>query len=182
MAAIATMKGLWEKGVGFVLGRSAVNYGIALGAQLENSYPNNVWGGGGDGTDVMGTEPWRFSVFDTTHPLWQDLKKFPSAADNSICVLDEGYTICNTTSQFGMWGDYPNRDAMETKTGGRALIGNDNEIAGWELKAKSGSFGKGGVICIGSGLFDWHSPTTYTSNYHDNLGTIMLNAYDYLTN
>lgn len=182
MAAIATMKGLWEKGVGFVLGRSAVNYGIALGAQLENSYPNNVWGGGGDGTDVMGAEPWRFSVFDTTHPLWQDLKKFPSAADNSICVLDEGYTICNTTSQFGMWGDYPNRDAMETKTGGRALIGNDNEIAGWELKAKSGSFGKGGVICIGSGLFDWHSPTTYTSNYHDNLGTIMLNAYDYLTN
>ena len=57
MAAIATMKGLWEKGVGFVLGRSAVNYGIALGAQLENSYPNNVWGGGGDGTDGEGEGP-----------------------------------------------------------------------------------------------------------------------------
>ena len=184
MAAVPAMKQLWEKGVGFVLGRSAVNYAIALGAAPENAFPNNCWGSGGDGSDLMGDEPWRFSIFDTTHPLWQNLKKFPGAADNSICTLDKNYTICNTTSQFGgigTWSALKNVADVEALLGGRALIGHSEEVAGWELKSKSGNYGKGGIICIGSGLFDWYSPTAYTSNYHDNLGTIMLNAYDYLT-
>ena len=181
MAALPAMKQLWENGVGFVLGRSAVNFAIALGATPENAYPNNCWGPGGDGSDKMGAEPWRFSIFDVTHPLWQDLKKFPGAADNSICALDEGYTICNTTSQFHTWAPLNTVADVEALLGGRALIGHSEEVAGWELKAKDGNYGKGGIICIGSGLFDWHSPTDYTSNYHDNWGKVMLNAYDYLT-
>ena len=184
MAAVPAMKQLWEKGVGFVLGRSAVNYAIALGAAPENAFPNNCWGSGGDGSDLMGDEPWRFSIFDTTHPLWQNLKKFPGAADNSICALDKNYTICNTTSQFGgigTWSPLKNVADVEALLGGHALIGHSEEVAGWELKSKDGNYGKGGIICIGSGLFDWHSKTVYTSNYHDNWGKVMLNAYDYLT-
>jgi hypothetical protein len=122
-----------------------------------------------------------FSVFDTSHPLWKGLEKFPGAADNRVCTLDEDYTICNTTSQFHCWAPLNTPADVEALLGGRALIGHSEEVAGWELKAKNGQYGKGGIICIGSGLFDWNSPTPYVSKYHDNMGKIMLNAFDYLT-
>ena len=182
MTALARMKEFWQKGGAFVLGRSAVNYAIALGAMPEDAYPNNVWGGGGgEGSDLMGDDPWHTFAYDITHPLWNGLKTYPGAADNAIYTLDKDYTICNTTSQYGFWDTYAGgREAMEAKTGARALTG-DNSVNAWELKAYSGDFGKGGIICLGSGLYDWNSPTPYTSNYHDNMGRILLNAFDYLT-
>ena len=181
MSALSKMKECWQRGVGFVLGRSAVNFAIALGAMPADSYPNNVWGGGnGEGSDLMGDDPWHFYAYDITHPLWKDLKTYPGAPENAVYTLDKDYTICNTTSQYGFWGDYNDKDAVEAKTGGRAL-GGDNSVSSWELKAANGEYGRGGIICFGSGLFDWNSPTSYVSNYHDNMGTIMMNAYKYLT-
>lgn len=181
MAALPRMREFWQQGGAFVLGRSAVNYAIALGAMPEDAYPNNVWGGGGgEGSDLMGNDPWHFYAYDINHPLWKGLKTYPGAPDNAVYTLDEGYTICNTTSQYGFWGDYEGgKDAFEAKTGGRAL-GGDNSVSSWELKAYNGEYGKGGIVCFGSGLFDWNSPTPYTSNYHDNMGAIMLNAINYL--
>ena len=182
MSAVAKMKECWQRGVGFVLSRSAVNFAIALGAMPDDAYPNNVWGGSaGEGSEVMGDDPWHFYAYDINHPLWKDLKTYPGAAPEAVYTLDKDYTICNTTSQYGFWGEYESgKDAVEAKTGGRAL-GGDNTVSSWELKAASGDYGKGGIICFGTGLFDWNSPTPYTSDYHDNMGTIMLNAYHYLT-
>ena len=139
MTALARMKEFWQNGGAFVLGRSAVNYAIALGAMPEDAYPNNVWGGGGgEGSDLMGDDPWHFYAYDITHPLWNGLKTYPGAPDNAVYTLDKDYTICNTTSQYGFWDTYGGgKDAFEAKTGGRAL-GGDNSVSSWELKGASG--------------------------------------------
>lgn len=184
MLAQPKMKELWQRGVGFVLGRSAVNYADALGAMPEDVAPDNAWGGGGDeGHDVMGDDPWHFFTFDVNHSLWKGLKTYPGAPADAIYTLDPGYTICNTTLQFGDWdARYNSKEAWDATTNGNAIgKGGDGKICVWELRGHSGEYGKGGVICFGTGLFDWNSPSEYTSNYHDNLGTIMMNAYHYLT-
>jgi len=150
----------------------------------EDVAPDNAWGGGGDeGHDVMGDDPWHFFTFDVNHSLWKGLKTYPGAPADAVYTLDPGYTICNTTLQFGDWDPrYNSKEAWDATTNGNAIgKGGDGKICVWELRGHSGEYGKGGVICFGTGLFDWNSPSEYTSNYHDNLGTIMMNAYHYLT-
>ena len=183
MAALPKMKDFWKKGGAFVLSRSAVNYAIALGAMPVDAYPNNCWGGtGGEGSDQMGDDPWHFFAYNIAHPLWNGLNTYPGAPEDAVYTLDNGYTIYNTTSQFALWAPYTDSNAFETITGARALAhGGDGAVVAWETKAANGEYGKGGIICFGSGLFDWNSPTAYESNYHDNMGKIMLNALDYLT-
>ena len=183
MTALPKMKEFWKNGGAFVLSRSAVNYAIALGAMPENVYPNNCWGGGGgEGSDLMGDDPWHFFAYDINHPLWKNMKTYPGAPEDAVYTLDNGYTICNTTSQFALWNPYTGKEAFDEISGNRAVAhGGDGAIVAWELKAANGNYGKGGIICFGTGLFDWNSPTPYTSVYHDNMGQIMLNAFDYLT-
>ena len=110
------------------------------------------------------------------------MNTYPGAPEDAVYTLDNGYTICNTTSQFALWAPYTDSNAFETITSAHALAhGGDGAIVAWEQKAYAGDFGKGGIICFGSGLFDWNSPTPYESYYHDNMGKILLNAFDYLT-
>jgi hypothetical protein len=183
MTALPKMKEFWKNGGAFVLSRSAVNYAIALGAMPQDVYPNNCWGGGGgEGSDLMGDDPWHFFAYDINHPLWRNMKTYPGAPEDAVYTLDNGYTICNTTSQFALWAPYTGKDTFDAISGNNALAhGGDGAVVVWEMKAANGNYGKGGIICFGTGLFDWNSPTPYTPVYHDNMGQIMLNAFDYLT-
>lgn len=144
MTALPKMKEFWKRGGAFVLSRSAVNYAIALGAMPADAYPNNCWGGGGgEGSDLMGDDPWHFFAYDVNYPLWQNLKTYPGAAPDAVYTLDNGYTICNTTSQFALWSPYTGQDAFESITGARALAhGGDGAIVAWETRAADGNFGK----------------------------------------
>lgn len=184
MAALPILKEYWKNGGSFVLERMGVNFAAALGAMPEDGCPNNCWGGSGEGSDKMGEKPWNLPVFDKTHPLWNDFTVNPSYPSETF-TLDPDYTICNSASQYhwdGVSGDNLFQKFDEV-TGGKArrLAGNDNEISSWELKNYNGEFGKGGIICLGSGVLDWNSPTPYVSKYHENLGKLLLNAYHYLT-
>ena len=184
MAALPILKEYWKNGGGFVLERMGVNFAAALGAMPEDGCPNNCWGKSGEGSDKMGEKPWSLPVFDKTHPLWNDFTVNPSYPTETF-TLDPDYTICNSASQYhwdGVSGDNLFQKFDEV-TGGKArrLAGNDNEISSWELKNYNGEFGKGGIICLGSGVLDWNSPTPYVSKYHENLGKLLLNAYKYLS-
>ena len=184
MAALPILKEYWKRGGGFVLERMGVNLAAALGAMPEDGCPNNCWGGSDEGSEKMGEKPWSLPVFDKAHPLWNDFTVNPSYPSETF-TLDPDYTICNSASQYH-WKDVSGEalfQKFEEVTEGKArrLVGKDDEISSWELKNYNGEFGKGGIICLGSGVLDWYSPTTYASKYHENLGKLLLNAYKYLS-
>lgn len=50
----------------------------------------------------------------------------------------------------------------------------------WEFPANAG---KGGIVCIGSGCYDWHTTVDASSDrYHKNVETMTMNAINYLMN
>ena len=104
---------------------------------------------------------------------------------NEVYCTDAGYHITNSTAQYHIgtdWGGYDNYDAWTNRTGGKILgVGGDGAIVAWEYPAHEG---KGGIVCIGSGCYDWYSYTFeagYVENYHKNIAIITQNAINYLT-
>ena len=187
MGALNILSDFYKNGGSFILSRAAVNFAAKLGAIKDNRCANNCWGASDDGGDVISAGgEWGFQMKDASHPLWQGM----ILKDGEIKTTDAGYTISNCTSQWGLWGDYDKFDQPYTVghekwmklTGGRILgHGGDGAISVWEAPAANGQFGKGGIICFGSGCYDWYSPTPYTSHYHDNVGKMTANAFNYLT-
>ena len=180
------LRAFYENGGALLLTRYATNLPSFIGVTGDDEWttPNNWWGQYEDAAARCGG-PWSFRIFDgqSGHPLWQNLIQGDNA--NEVYCTDAGYHITNSTAQYHIgtdWGGYNDHAAWETRTGGKILgVGGDGAVVAWEYLA-TGS--KGGIICIGSGCYDWYSYTFepgYTENFHKNIATITQNAINYLT-
>jgi hypothetical protein len=180
------LRQFYENGGALLLTRYATNLASFIGATGDDDWttPNNCWGGDEESAELCGG-PWEFKIWDgqNNHPLFQGL--IPGDDPNRVYCTDAGYHITNSTAQYHIgtdWGGYDDHAAWESRTGGKILgVGGDGAIVAWEYPAHDG---KGGIICIGSGCYDWYSYTFeagYVENYHKNISIMTANAINYLT-
>lgn len=179
------LRAFYENGGSLLLTRYATNLPSFIGVTGDDEWttPNNCWGQNEDAAELCGG-PWSFRIFDgqNGHPLWQGLV----AGDNpqEVYCTDAGYHITNSTAQYHIgtdWGGYDNHAAWEARTGGKILgVGGDGAVVAWEYEPKEAH---GGIICIGSGCYDWFSYTYeagYVENFHKNIEIITQNAFNHL--
>ena len=185
LSAVNQLRRYYENGGAFFLTRYATNLPSFIGATGDDEWttPNNCWGQDEDGAELCGG-PWSFRIFDgmNNHPMWQGLVQGDNPQE--VYCTDAGYHITNSTAQYHIgtdWGGYDNHAAWETRTGGKILgVGGDGAVVAWEYPAKDG---KGGIICIGSGCYDWYSYTYepgYTEKFHKNIEIMTQNAFNHL--
>ena len=180
------LRAFYENGGALFLTRYATNLPSFIGVTGDDEWttPNNCWGQNEDAAELCGG-PWSFRIFDgqNEHPMWQNLIQGDNPQE--VYCTDAGYHITNSTAQYHIgtdWGGYDNHAAWESRTGGKILgVGGDGAVVAWEYPAHDG---KGGIICIGSGCYDWYSYTFepgYTENFHKNIAIMTQNAINYLT-
>jgi len=179
------LRAFYERGGAFLLTRYATNLPSFIGTTGDDEWttPNNCWGQNEDAAELCGG-PWSFNIYEgkKDHPLWANL--IAGDDPNMVYCTDAGYHITNSTAQYHIgtdWGGYDDHAAWENRTGGKILgVGGDGAVVAWEYPAKDG---KGGIICIGSGCYDWYSYTYeagYSEKFHKNISIITQNAFNYL--
>lgn len=178
--AVQEIKDYYQAGGSLLLTRYATYYAVKLGATLDEKNPNNCWGQIEDTGEIIGG-PWSFIIQGhTDHALYQDLI-MNSGESDKVYTCDTGYRITNSTAQWRTeWADYGNLSIWETNHGGKALgYGGDGAVVVWEYLPKDG---KGGIVCIGSGCYDWYSYGVDVTNdkYHENVAKLTSNAINYL--
>ena len=140
--------------------------------------PNNCWGGEEANAETT-TQPWNFFTDHADHPIYADL--IMGTDPTYIYTCDAGYRITNSTAQWHIgsdWGGYATVEEFETLTHARAIgHGGDGAVVVWEFPRAD----KGGILCIGSGCYDWYSVGEVYSGYYANMGRLTLNAINYLT-
>lgn len=181
LSAIQKIKDFYEAGGNLLLTRYATYYAVKLGATLDNKNPNNCWGQVEE-TGEITSGAWSFSIKgNTDHPLYQGLVMNTGETDK-VYTCEAGYRITNSTAQWALgpedWKGYLNKEDWETKHGAKA-IGGDDAIVAWEYLPKNG---KGKIVCIGSGCYDWYSygVDVKDDKYHDNVAKLTENAINYL--
>ena len=178
--AVAKMKDFYENGGSLLLTRFATYYAAKLDVTKDGKVPNNSWGG----TETSGetvTGPWSFFITNhKDHPLYVGITTETIDGKPAIYTCDTGYNITNSTSQWHIgWDDYANLSTWETNHGATSLgYGGDGAVVVWEYPSNTSS---GRVLCIGSGCYDWYSPTDASGDqYHKNVEKLTQNAIEYL--
>ena len=179
LAALDALKAYYTAGGNFLLTRYATYLPAYIGE--ADCVPNNCWGQNeADAETVSG--PWEFSIAGhTDHALWQGLLMDPTKPEN-VFTCDAGYRITNSTAQYHIgsdWGGYETKEVFCTKTGAKDIAGGGDAVVAWEYPATAEH---GGIICIGSGCYDWYSVAgaAGTEYYHQNIAKITENAINYL--
>lgn len=179
--AAAKLRDYYNAGGAFLLTRYATNLPAFIGAVKNESCPNNCWSSKKEDSPEITGGPWNFFLNgNNSHAIYQNLVAGDNA--NGVYTCDTGYGITNSTAQWHIgadWGGYADNSVWENETGGKALgFGGDHAIVVWEFPANAG---KGGIICIGSGCYDWHTTVDISSDrYHKNVETMTMNAINYL--
>lgn len=175
---------MYESGVNMFFTRYATIFPSFFGVTGDDEWttPNNCWGGNEDSAELCGG-PWDFIKANPSHPLFEGTINGNDAG--RIYCTDAGYHITNSTAQYHIgsdWGGFDNDDAWRARTGGEIIgKGGDGAIVAWEYPKHDG---KGGIICIGSGCYDWYSYTLeagYDEKFHKNIEIMTRNAVNYLT-
>ena len=181
--ALVKMKELYDNGMNLLLTRYATFYAAKLGATKDGNNPNNCWGQSEEAGEIT-SGTWSFFIQGhEAHPLYQNLVTAGGETDK-VFTCDAGYRITNSTAQWHIgadWGGYADNEAWRQKTGATDLgYGGDGAIVAWEYLPEGS---KGGILCIGSGCYDWYAFGVDASGdkYHGNVAQMTENAIDYLT-
>lgn len=181
--AVSKVKEFYENGGSLLLTRFATFYAAGLGVTKDGKVPNNSWGKAESEGEVT-TAPWSFLVSNhESHPLYSGIDMATIDGKPGIYTCDAGYNITNSTAQWHLgtdWGGYDNLNVWETNHGAVSLgYGGDGSVVIWEYPSSETT---GGVLCIGSGCYDWYSAGVDVSadKYHENVEKLTLNAINYL--
>lgn len=180
------LKAFRENGGALLLTRYATHLPTFIGVTGDDEWtmPNNCWGDPEMNAFDCGG-PWAFDIYagQENHPMWENMVN--DGFEGKVPLTDAGYFVSNSVAQYHIgsdWGGYDNYQAWEDRNGGNILgVGGDGAIVAWEYPAADG---KGGIVCIGYGGYDWYSyryGSGYTEHYHKNTEIITKNAIDYLT-
>lgn len=179
--AIPELRRYYNNGGSFLFTRYATYMPAEIGAVANDGCPNNCWGQNETSAETV-SSPWSFSMAGhTNHPLYNNI--ILGTDKNQVYTCEAGYQITNSTAQWHIgsdWGGYADYNAWRDKTGGKDIgYGGDGAIVAWEFPSNGT---RGGILCIGSGCYDWYTTGTITGNYHNNVATMTLNAFNYLMN
>ena len=180
LAAANKLRDYYNNGGSFLFTRYATNMPAELGAVKNNACPNNCWGQVEADAETVNS-PWSFSIAGhTDHALFQNLV-MNSSEPTSVYTCDAGYRITNSTAQWHIgtdWGGYADYPTWRSETGAIDLAyGGDGAIVAWEFPANGTN---GGIVCIGSGCYDWYSVADVAEYYHTNVAKMTMNAINYL--